>query len=110
MGKLAPFTLLFVFTAGTAMAQQNINPGFDNQTGRAQNAARLSGLHNPNSQVHQPDTAGVGPYSAPGSTPLTTDTAPPAQGSQTIPGSGPYGGTMQGMTPNGSGSAPPAPN
>ena len=87
MRHLVLLTLPFVFAAGQAVAQQSMTPGFDNQTGHAQNAARMSGLHNPSSQVHQMDgsaansnSGGSAPanYGQPG-VPLTTATAPPSQ-------------------------------
>jgi hypothetical protein len=84
MRKLALFTLPFVFASGAAVAQ--MNPGFDNQTGHAQNAARLSGLHDPANGVHQMDTAGANPYTAPGGTgPITTATSPNANSTATAP-------------------------
>ena len=105
MTRLIAFTVPLLCLAGAAMAQ---TPGFnDNQTGRAVNAQRLSGLKNPNTQP-APNMAGAGPYSAPATGPLTTATSPSAAGApdaQMTPGSGPYAGT--GMTPgNDAASAP----
>ena len=68
---LAVFTVPLVL-AGAALAQ-----GFnDSQTGHAQNAQNLSGLHNPNTQVHDPNISGTNAYTAPGSGPVTTATSP----------------------------------
>src|SRR5215469_6944165 len=58
MRKLALLSLPFLLAAVPALGQQSLSPhpGFDNQTGRAQNASRMSGLHTDSSQVHQMDT------------------------------------------------------
>jgi hypothetical protein len=127
MRKLALLTLPFLLIAGQALAQQ-MSPGFNNQTGRAQNASRLSGLHTDNGQVHQMDTnaansmgANTGANSGPTSDPafpdrLTTATAPPSQGGalplagQATPGSGAYGGTTGGNTPDNGSNSPAAPH
>ena len=117
MRKLALLTLPVLFAAAPALAQQSMTPGFDNQTGHAQNAARMSGLHTPNSQVHQMDTNAANAYSGPGNAgapgvPLTTATAPPSQNGAmplngaTTPGSGAYGGTTSGMTPDSGANSP----
>ena len=110
MRKLAILTLPFVLASGAAVAQ--MNPGFDNQTGHAQNAARLSGLHDPANGVHQMDTAGANPYTAPGSGPLTTATSPNANSSATAPstagGALPLAGSTNGGSQSGaSGGAAP---
>ena len=115
MRRLALLALPFVFAAGPALAQAS---SFDNQTGHAQNASRMSGLHNPDSHVHQMDTNAANSYSGPSSGApngasgdqqfpgrLTTDTAPPAPGAalplaNTTPGAGAYGGTAQGNAPD----------
>jgi hypothetical protein len=130
MRKLALLTLPFLLIAGPALAQQSLTPhsGFDNQTGHAQNASRLSGLHTDNGQVHQMDTnaansmgANTGANSGPASDPafpdrLTTATAPTSQGGalplagQNTPGSGAYGGTTGGSTPDSGGNSPATPH
>jgi hypothetical protein len=107
MRKLALLTLPILFAAGPVLAQQSMTPGFDNQTGHAQNAARMSGLHTPNSQVHQTDTNAANAYSGAGQpgVPLTTATSPPSQNGAmplagaAAPGSGANG--SQGMTQGG---------
>ena len=78
MRKLAILTLLLFAAPPAVQAQQSFSPGFDNQTGHAQNAARLSGLHNPASQVHQMDTNAANSYSPQESGRLTTATSPEA--------------------------------
>lgn len=123
MRNLAFLTLPFLLAAGQAMAQQSMTPGFDNQTGHAQNAGRLSGLHSSNSQVHQMDTNAANSNSgsansgnAPFPDRLTTATAPPSQNGalplagNTTPGSGAYGGTTSGMTPDSGANSPGAPH
>ena len=85
MRKLAILTLPLLLTASAALAQQSMNPGFDNQTGHAQNAARMSGLHDPTNGVHQMNTNSANAYSAPAApgtpgVPLTTATAPSTHG------------------------------
>ena len=111
MRKLALLTLPLLLVAGQALAQQ-MSPGFNNQTGRAQNASRLSGLHTDSSQVHQMDTNAANSMGANGAASgntafpdrLTTATAPPSQGGALplagTPGSGAYGGTTSGNTPD----------
>jgi len=109
MRKLALLTLPLLFAAGPALAQQSLTPhsGFDNQTGNAQNASRLSGIHTSSGQVHQMDTNAANSMGANGATSdpafpdrLTTSTTPPSQGGalplagQAAPGSGATGGSM----------------
>ena len=110
MRKLVALTVPFLCLAAAAVAQPM--SGFnDSQTGHAVDAQRLSGLKNPNSQAHDQTMAGAGPYSAPATGPLTTATSPTdtAPNAAMTPGSGPYGGTTKGMTPDSGGGAPPAP-
>lgn len=126
MRKLALLTLPLLLAAGPALAQQSLTPhsGFDNQTGHAQNASRLSGLHTDSGQVHQMDTNAANSMGAnSGSTTsdpafpdrLTTATSPTSQGGalplagQPAPGSGAYGGTTNGSTPDTGGNSPVAP-
>ena len=121
MRKLALLSLPFLLAAVPALGQQSLSPhpGFDNQTGRAQNASRMSGLHTDSSQVHQMDTnaansmganSGSGTGNANFPDRLTTATAPSSQGGalplagQPAPGSG---GTANGNMPDSSGSAAP---
>jgi len=127
MRKLALLTLPLLFAAGQALEQQSLTPhsGFDNQTGHAQNASRLSGLHTDSGQVHQMDTnaansMGANSGSGTGNTAfpdrLTTATAPASQGGalplagQATPGSGAYGGTTSGNTPDSGGNSPASPH
>jgi len=124
MRKLALLTLPFLFVAGQALAQQSLTPhsGFDNQTGRSQNASRMSGLHTDSGQVHQMDTNAANSMGGSGASDpafpdrLTTATAPSSQGGalplagQTTPGSGAYGGTTGGATPDSGGNSPAAPH
>ena len=118
MRKLALLTFPLLFAAGPALAQQSMTPGFDNQTGHAQNAARMSGLHTPSSQVHQTDTNAATAYSGPGNAgapgvPLTTATSPPSRNGAmplagaAAPGSGANG--SQGMTQGSGANSPSAP-
>ena len=113
MRKLAVLILPALFVAGHAMAQNT----FDNQTGHAQNASRMSGLHTDLGQVHQMNTNAAnsdsgsansgtpaGTYGQPG-VPLTTATAPPSQN-----GALPLAGAPSGMTPDGGSNSSGAPH
>ena len=124
MRNLALLTFPLLLATAPAWAQAN---GFNNnQTGNAQNASRLSGLHTGNGQVHQMDTNAANSYSGSANSGannnaafpdrLTTATAPPSQNGamplagQNTPGSGAYGGTVSGMTPDSGANSPGNPH